>query len=80
MNLDKINYKNFEVNNHNQFISKLKKIRETNRLIDNNEQWLDNDLSPYSLGYIKEEKPIKISIWKIGKGRSSYLTYGWNLI
>ncbi len=79
MNLDKVKYKNFEVNNHNEFILKLKNFKEKNNLIDNGENWINNNISPYSLGYVEKKKLIKISIWKIGKSKGSYFTYGWNL-
>ena len=77
MKVEEITHKNFKVKNHNEFILKLKSFKEKNRLIDNNEDWIENNISPYSLGYVEKDKIIEISIYKIGNGKTSYFIYRW---
>ena len=68
--------KQIKVKNHSEFITALKKFEKTHRLIDNNYDWIENNISPYSLKYVNENKEIYIKFtYEKERGKAGYWYY-----
>ena len=68
------------INGPRKFGEYLKKFRIKHRLIDNAEGWIDKNISPFSLGYIKEGEKVRLVFYLEGEKTKSYWVYKWSKV